>query len=71
VSCIETFKLTWDNHIPVKPPDKKNKIKANVNNKATSHFNAPFNKVIVQLTILIVAGKEIITVIVLYKALLL
>jgi len=71
VSCIETFKPTWDNHIPVKPPDKKNKINANANNKAASHFNAPFIKLKVQLTIFTVAGNEIITVIVLYNALLL
>jgi hypothetical protein len=44
---------------------------AKAKTKGTSHFNAPFNNVIVQLTILTVAGKEIITVIVLYKALLL
>jgi hypothetical protein len=48
-----------------------NTMKAKENNKATSHFNAPFNKVNVQLTILTVAGKEIMTVIVEYIALLL
>jgi hypothetical protein len=40
----------------------------NENNNAASHFKAPFNNVIVQFTTLTVAGKEIITVIVLYKA---
>jgi len=55
----------------VSPPDKNNNIKAKANNNATSHFKAPFKSVNVQLTILTVAGKEIITVIVLYKALLL
>jgi hypothetical protein len=40
-------------------------MKEKANNKAKSHFNAPFNNVKVQLTILTVAGNEIITVIVL------
>jgi len=66
-----TFSATCDNHIPVKPPPKKNKINENENNKATSHFKAPFNNVKVQFTTLTVAGREIITVMVLYKALLL
>jgi len=63
-----TFNATCDNHIPVNPPPKKNKINENENNNATSHFIAPFNKVKVQFTTLTVAGKEIITVTVLYKA---
>jgi len=68
VSCIETFKPTCESHIPVNPPDKKNKIKANANNKAASHFSAPLIKLNVQLTIFTVAGNDIITVIVLYNA---
>jgi hypothetical protein len=62
---METFKATCDNHIPVKPPPKKNKIKEKEKRRATSHFKAPLSNVIVQLTTLTVAGKEIITVIVL------
>ena len=71
MSCIETFKLTCDNHIPVKPATKnknKNEIE-NINGKST--FKAPFNKDKVQFTTLIVAGIEIIIVIVLYIVLLL
>jgi hypothetical protein len=71
VSCIDTFKPTWDNHIPVKPATKKKKIYETIHNKAASIFNAPFANVKVQFTTLIVAGKEIIIVIVLYIVLLL
>jgi|TARA_B110000503_G_C7163853_1_gene420972 hypothetical protein len=71
VSCIETFKATWESHIPVKPPTTKTTIYAiqKYNSKLT--FKAPLNKESVQFTIFIVAGKDIITVIVLYKDLLL
>jgi len=65
---METFNPTCDNHIPVSPPDKKNNINAKENNNAASHFNAPLIKLKVQLTILTVAGSDIITVIVLYNA---
>jgi|GEM_PF-6045138 hypothetical protein len=62
------FKPTCDSHIPVKPPTVKTSKYANVNIKAVSIFNAPFNSVSVQFTTFIVAGKDIIIVIVLYKA---
>jgi len=65
------FKLTCDNHIPVTPATKKNIIKDKTAKKTMSIFRAPFTKVKVQLTTLIVAGIEIIIVTVLYKALLL
>jgi hypothetical protein len=68
VSCIDIFKLTWDNHIPVNPATKKKKIKEIDAYRAASTFKAPFNKLNVQFTTLIVAGSEIIIVIVLYKA---
>jgi hypothetical protein len=55
----------------VKPDTKKNNIYDMANNKAASTFRAPFTKVNVQLTTLIVAGREIVIVIVLYKVLLL
>jgi hypothetical protein len=55
---------------PLTQQIKKKSINAKANNKAASHFSAPFNKLNVQLTIFTVAGKEIITVIVLYNALL-
>jgi hypothetical protein len=65
------FKLTCDNHIPVKPATKKNKIKETTDKKVKSFFKDPFTKVKVQLTTFIVAGIDIIIVTVLYKALLL
>ena len=46
--------------------EEKMKI-VNENNKSISTFNAPFKRDSVQLTILIVAGNEIIIVIVLYN----
>jgi hypothetical protein len=49
----------------VKPPTIKTKMYAIENNNTISTFNAPFNNVNVQFTILIVAGNEIIIVIVL------
>jgi hypothetical protein len=55
----------------VKPPTKNTRIYAIDQAKTTSTFNAPLINVNVQLTTLIVAGKEIIIVIVLYKDLLL
>jgi hypothetical protein len=55
----------------VKPATKKNSIKEITAKKIKSFFKAPFNKVNVQLTTLIVAGSEIIMVTVLYRALLL
>jgi len=64
-------KLTCESHIPVKPATKKNKIKDITAKKTKSFFKAPFNKVKVQFTTFMVAGIEIIIVIVLYKALLL
>jgi hypothetical protein len=70
VSCIEIFKLTCDNHIPVNPATKKKKINDIEAYKAASTFRAPFNKLNVQLTTFIVAGSEIIIVSVLYSALL-
>lgn len=71
VSCIEIFKLTCDNHIPVTPATKNKKIKETTPIKTMSTFKAPLTNVKVQLTTLIVAGIEIIMVTVLYKALLL
>jgi hypothetical protein len=65
------FKATCDNHIPVNPPTKKTNIYAIDHANTTSTFNAPFISVSVQFTTLIVAGKEIIIVIVLYSDLLL
>lgn len=62
------FRLTCDNHIPVKPATKKNKIKDTNAKKIISTFNAPFTNVNVQFTTLIVAGIDIIIVTVLYKA---
>lgn len=43
-------------------------MNAKENNNAASHFNAPLSNVNVQFTIFTVAGKDIITVMVLYKA---
>jgi len=71
VSCIDIFKATCDNHIPVKPPIKKTNIYAIDQANTTSTFKAPLINVSVQLTTLIVAGNEIIIVIVLYNDLLL
>ncbi|MCB1712104.1 MAG: hypothetical protein KDH96_06415 [Candidatus Riesia sp.] len=52
------------------PATKKNNIKEIIDNKTKSVCSAPFNKVNVQLTTFMVAGIEIIIVIVLYSALL-
>jgi len=71
VSCIETFKLTCDNHIPVKPATKNNNKNDNENKNGKSIFKAPLTNDNVQFTTLIVAGIEIIIVIVLYIVLLL
>jgi hypothetical protein len=68
---MDTFKATWDNHIPVNPPTKNTKIYAIDQAKTASTFKAPLTNVSVQLTTLIVAGNEIIIVIVLYNDLLL
>lgn len=68
MSCIDIFKLTCDSHIPVNPATKKKNIKEIEAYKAASTFKAPFSRLKVQLTTLIVAGREIIIVIVLYKA---
>jgi len=65
------FKATWDNHIPVKPPTKNTNIYAIDQANTTSNLRAPFINVNVQLTTFIVAGREIIIVIVLYNDLLL
>jgi hypothetical protein len=65
---METFKPTWESHIPVKPPEIKNMKKNKIPIIGASHLKAPLIKVKVQLIILTVAGKEIITVIVLNKA---
>jgi hypothetical protein len=59
------LRLTCDNHIPVKPATKKNNMKDKRAKKTISTFNAPFTKVNVQLTTLMVAGIEIIIVTVL------
>ena len=68
---MDTFKPTCESHIPVKPPTKKTKIYEIAAKSAASILIAPLNNVNVQLTNLIVAGKEIIIVIVLYIFLLL
>ena len=62
------FKLTCDNHMPVNPATKKNKINETIATSITSTFKALVTKVKVQFTTLIVAGNEIIIVIVLYSA---
>lgn len=60
------FRPTCDNHIPVRPPDKKKKKKATNHKKGRRTIRNPFSTVRVQLTTLTIAGREIITVIVLY-----
>jgi hypothetical protein len=65
------FKLTCDNHIPVKPATKKKKINDITPYKIKLFLIIPFKSVNVQFTTFIVAGKDIIIVIVLYKDLLL
>lgn len=51
----------------MKPPTRKNRMYATVNRKAVSMRTALLAKVSVQFTTLIVAGREIIIVTVLYK----
>jgi hypothetical protein len=65
------FKLTCDNHIPVKPATKKKKI--NIIEKTKEMFSKilELTKVKTQLTTFIVAGNDINIVIVLYRDLLL
>jgi hypothetical protein len=71
LSCMDMFKLTCDNHIPVKPATRKNKINDMIPSRIRLFFIIPLTNVYVQLTTLIVAGSEIIIVIVLYSDLLL
>jgi hypothetical protein len=61
------FSPICDNHIPVKPPTVKTNKYATANIKDVSTFKAPFSSVKVQFTTFIVAGNEIIIVIVLYN----
>jgi len=65
---MDILRLTCDSHIPVNPATKKNKIKEITEKKIKSLRNEPLTKVKVQLTTLIVAGIDIIIVIVLYNA---
>jgi hypothetical protein len=65
------FKLTCESHIPVKPATKKKKIKEIQDSKAGLINKAPLTKLKVQFTTLIVAGRDIIIVIILYRDLLL
>jgi hypothetical protein len=64
-------KLTCDSHIPVRPATKKKKIKEVILYSIKLFRNIPFNNVYVQFTTFIVAGNDIMIVIVLYKDLLL
>lgn len=59
---MEISKLTCDNHIPVNPATKKKKIKEITPAVTGSIRKAPFIRLNVQLTTLIVAGSEIIIV---------
>jgi hypothetical protein len=62
------FKLTCESHIPVNPATKKNAINDITDKNIRSFFKDPLIRVNVQLTTLMVAGIEIIIVMVLYNA---
>jgi hypothetical protein len=59
------FKLTCDNHNPVKPPLRKNKINENTNQNGIVGNKQPLTIVSSQFTTFITAGNDIIIVIVL------